>query len=392
MKDGIEPRDRYSFIDEELKRRESACQFRRLKPLVPACGVTVLADGREMVNFSSNDYLGLSKHPFLVERASEYLHKYGAGATASRLVCGSYDCFHRVEEKLAAFKGTKRALVLNSGFQANVSLLPALADKNSLIISDSLNHASIIQGALLSRCKVVKAPHNDIAAVRKTLEENRGAGHSRILIVTESVFSMDGDIGNIEALSGLAREFDALLMVDEAHATGVFGPNGAGLCHGLSVDLVMGTFGKALGSFGAYAACSDKMYHYLVNRCGGFIYSTALPPSVIGAVDAALDLVPKMDAERKNLADNSLFLRESLNALGFSTGASQSQIVPVIIGGEAETLSLSAHLSDNGVLAAAIRPPTVEKGKSRIRLSLSALHSREMVENLVSVFASWKRP
>lgn len=392
MKDGIEPRDRYSFIDDELLRRESACQFRRLKPLFPAGGVTVLADEREMVNFSSNDYLGLSKHPLMVERSSEYLHKYGAGSTASRLVCGSYDCFHRVEEKLAAFKGAERALVLNSGFQANVSLIPALADKNSLIVSDSLNHASIIQGVLSSRCRVAKAPHNDIAAVRKILEENRGGGHSRTLIVTESVFSMDGDIGNIKALSGLAREFDAFLMVDEAHATGVFGPKGAGLCHGLPVDLVMGTFGKALGSFGAYAACSERMYHYLVNRCGGFIYSTALPPSVIGAVDAALELVPEMDAERKALLENSAFLRESLEALGFSTGASQSQIVPVIIGGEAEALSLSAHLSDNGVLAAAIRPPTVERGKSRIRLSLSVLHSRKMVEDLVSVFASWKRP
>ncbi|MBU2652624.1 MAG: aminotransferase class I/II-fold pyridoxal phosphate-dependent enzyme, partial [Bacteroidetes bacterium] len=203
---------------------------------------------------------------------------------------------------------------------------------------------------------------------------------------------MDGDKSDIKAISELALRHDALLMVDEAHATGVFGENGAGLCHGLSVDLVMGTFGKALGSFGAYAACSERMYHYLVNRCGGFIYSTALPPSVIGAVDAALDIVPRMEEERKNLAENARFLRESLSSLGFSTGPSQSQIVPVIIGDEAETLSLSTHLSENGILAVAIRPPTVEKGKSRIRLSLCALHTRQMVENLVSVFASWKRP
>lgn len=392
MKDGFEAKNKYDFIDDELKRRESACQLRLLKPLVPTGGVTVNADGRTMVNFSSNDYMGLSKHPLLVERAAEYLFKYGAGSTASRLVCGSYDCFHKIEEKLAAFKGTRRALILNSGFQANVSLIPALADENTLIISDSLNHASIIQGVRLCRCKVIKAPHNDMSAMRRILTENQNAGHSRILIVTESVFSMDGDISDIAALSRLAGEFDALLMVDEAHATGVFGEKGAGLCKGLSVDLVMGTFGKALGSFGAYAACSEKMYHYLVNRCGGFIYSTALPPAVIGAVDAALDLIPQMDRERHNLSENATFLRESLNALGFSTGASQSQIVPVIIGDEAETLALSAKLSEKGFLAVAIRPPTVEKGKSRIRLSLSALHTREMVERLVSVFASWKRP
>lgn len=392
MRDGFESPGKYGFIEEELKRRESACQLRRLRPLVPKDAVSVESNGLRMLNFSSNDYLGLSKHPLVIERSCEFLHKYGAGGTASRLVCGSFDCFQTLEEKLAAFKGTERALLLNSGFQANVSLIPAIADKNSLIISDSLNHASIIQGVISARCKVIKAPHNNIAAYEKILEANRNQGYSRTLIVTESVFSMDGDMGGIAALSALALRHDALLMVDEAHATGVFGPQGSGLCKGLCVDLVMGTFGKALGSFGAYAACSEPMYHYLVNRCGGFIYSTALPPSVIGAVDAALDIVPTMEKERESLRENARFLREELHRLGFSTGPSQSQIVPVIIGGEAETISLSDHLSANGILAVAIRPPTVEKGKSRIRLSLSAAHTRGMVERLISVFASWKRP
>ncbi len=383
---------RYAFIDAELLRREKASQLRSLKPVVPAGDATVNADGRLLLNFSSNDYLGLSRHPLLKERAAEYIDRYGAGSTASRLVCGSLSCFFEVEEKLAAWKGTERALILNSGFQANVSLLPAIADKDSLIISDALNHASLIAGARLCRCRVEKAPHNDVPALRRLLEDGRGRGYSRVIVATESVFSMDGDRSDVAAISKLCEEFDAFLLVDEAHATGVLGPRGAGLCHGLNVDLVMGTLGKALGSFGAYVGSSERMYQYLVNCCGGLIYSTAPPPAVLGAVDAALDIVPGMDRQRAELAANAAFLREELIRLGFSTGLSETQIVPVLIGGEAETLHLSRHLSENGILAVAIRPPTVGKGQSRIRLSLSAAHTREMVERLVSVFASWKRP
>ena len=365
-------------------------QMRRLRPLVPVSGVEVSLDGKTMLNFCSNDYLGLSKHPLVRERAVEFIERYGAGSTASRLVCGTFRCVEQVEEKLAALKEMERTLVFNSGFQANVSVLPALADKHSLLLSDQLNHNSLIQGALLCRCAIAKVRHNDLEHMRSVLQESRKKKYSRTLIVTESVFSMDGDSSDIDALVDLAEEFQALLVVDEAHATGVLGKRGMGLTCGKGVDLTMGTFSKACGSFGSYVACSARMRDYLVNTSSGFIYSTALPPPVIGSIDAALDLIPKMDPERRELHLKADFLRTSLQELGWSTGASNTQIIPVIIGGEEETLALSRYLEQNGVLAIAIRPPSVEPGCSRIRLTLSALHKEEHVEHLVDVFRRWR--
>lgn len=364
----------------------SAHQLRKLRPLTPVSGAEIEINGKIMLNFCSNDYLGLSKHPEIKKRAAQYLKKFGAGATASRLICGSFDCFSRVEEKIARLKQTQSALILNSGFQANTTILSALADKNSLILSDQLNHNSLIQGARLCRCKIAIMEHNNPHHLREILEQSQKK-FSRILIVTESVFSMDGDRPDIDGLVQLSEEFGALLIVDEAHATGVLGENGMGLTCGKDVDVAIGTFGKALGSFGSYVACSDKIKSYLVNCCSGFIYSTALPPAVIGAIDAALDLVVDMDKERRNLHENSDLVRLSLKKLGWSTGESSTQIIPIIIGDEQQALDISAYLEENNILAAAIRPPTVRR--SRIRLSLSAAHTRKQVEHLISVFQKW---
>ncbi len=378
--------NKYGFIEEELYRRQQQSHLRQLQAVIPLEGVDVRIKGRKVVNFCSNDYMGLSKHPLLIKRAVEFAERYGAGATASRLICGTYDCFQAVEEKLATLKGTESALILNSGFQANVSILPALADRQTLILSDQLNHSSIIQGVLLSRCHVLRFRHNDLAHLEELLKNNMDKGFSRRMIVTESVFSMDGDQSDIGRLVGLARAFDALLVVDEAHATGVLGPGGMGLCCGKGVDLIIGTFGKACGSFGAYAACSHKLRDYLVNCCSGFIYSTAMPPSVIGSIDAALDIIPGMGEERKELHSKADFLRLRLQNLGWRTGASNTQIIPVMVGGEMEALALSNHLESKGVLATAIRPPTVPEGQSRIRLALSAAHTMEHLEYLIQLF------
>ena len=384
--------NKFGFIEEELYRRQRQSHLRQLQTVMPLEGVDVRIEGRKVVNFCSNDYLGLAKHPLLIKRAVEFAERYGAGATASRLICGTYDCFQSVEKKLAALKGTETALILNSGFQANVSILPALADRQTLIFSDQLNHSSIIQGVLLSRCHVLQFRHNDLAHLEKLLKKNMDKGpcfnstRARRMIVTESVFSMDGDQSDIGRLVELARAFDALLVVDEAHATGVLGPGGMGLCCGKGVDLTIGTFGKACGSFGAYAACSRKLRDYLVNCCAGFIYSTAMPPSVIGSIDAALDLIPGMGEERKELHAKADFLRLGLQNSGWRTGASNTQIVPVMVGGEMEALALSNHLKNKGVLASAIRPPTVPEGQSRIRLALSAAHTRGQLENLIQLF------
>lgn len=373
-----------------MKRRRKQHQLRTLRAVIPISAAAVTVNGREMINFCSNDYMGLSKDPLLQQRASAFMERYGTGSTASRLICGTYDCFVEVEEKLARLKGVESVLILNSGFQANVSIIPTLVDSESLIISDRLNHNSIIQGILLSGCPKILYDHNNLDHLEQVLNENRDKAYSRFLIVTESVFSVDGDRSDIDGLIDLAEKYQALLMVDEAHATGVLGPRGMGLTAGKNVDVTIGTFGKALGSFGAYIACSKQIKDYLINCCSGFIYTTALPPPVIGSIDAALDLIPGMEKERKALQDNAGFFRDSLRQLGYDTGNSTTQIIPVIIGNEEETLALSERLGQNGFLATAIRPPTVAPGQSRIRITLSAAHTREQVERLIDVFRKWK--
>ncbi|MBW2609974.1 MAG: 8-amino-7-oxononanoate synthase [Deltaproteobacteria bacterium] len=379
-----------SFIESELENRRSQNLLRGLRTISPISGIEIDVDGRTMLNFCSNDYLGLSRHPLLRQRAAEFMEKYGAGSTASRLVCGTYDCFEQVENKIAYLKGSETALILNSGYQTNVSLLPALADRETLILSDWLNHNSIIQGSLLARCRVERFHHNDPDHLKRLLKENQDSGISRVLIITESVFSMDGDQSDIDALVKLAEEFQALLIVDDSHATGVLGKRGMGLTCGKNVDITMGTFGKACGSFGSYIACSKKIRDYLINFCYGFIYTTALPPSIIGSIDAALELIPTMEKERLDLLKKADHLRSSLHEMGFDTGDSSAQIIPVIIGDEEETLALSKQLEEDGILALAFRPPTVAKGESIIRLSLSALHTQEHLEQLIDIFRRWR--
>ncbi len=383
-------KDKFSFIDAEFDRRIERQQLRQLRNILPINGIEVNVDGHNMLNLCSNDYLGLSMHLLLQERSFQFIQKYGSGATASRLICGNYDFYEQVESKLAQLKQVEAALVMSSGFQANISVIPALADSKSLILSDQLNHNSLIMGCRLARCKVRVYRHNDLIRLEQMLFENADKGFSRIFIVTESVFSMDGDMADMEALVTLAKKFNAVLIVDEAHATGVFGHQGMGLTCGHDIDLVIGTFGKAGGSFGAYLACSKKLREYMINCCSGLIYTTALPPSVLGAVDAALDLIPTMEAERKSLHANAQYLRQALHDMGWQTGQSSTQIIPAMVGKEADALELSRWLEHNGIMVSAIRPPTVPEGASRIRISLSALHTRQHIDRLIDVLSKWR--
>jgi len=354
---------------------------------VPLAGGMAEVKGQTVINYSSNDYLGLARHPALIQGAQQALNAYGAGATASRLICGNAPIHSRIETGLATLKGTTAALIMNSGFQANVSLIPALVNRQSLVLADRLCHSSLIQGILLSRAKLIRFRHNDLAHLEELL--CRHAHNSeRILIVTESVFSMDGDCCDLDTLITVGRRHKAMLMVDEAHATGVLGPKGMGLACGKDVDIIMGTFGKGLGSYGAYVACSSEMREYLINFCAGVIYATALPPPVLGAIEAALHLAPTMDHERAHLQHLAQYLRDGLRRLGFSTGASTTQIVPVIIGDEMRTMAMSQHLQQRGIMAAAIRPPTVERGSARIRLALSCQHSQEQIDTLLQAISS----
>ncbi|MCS5595092.1 MAG: 8-amino-7-oxononanoate synthase [Porticoccaceae bacterium] len=377
------------FIQNMLEKRKSEDRFRTLKSVKPISAVEVIMNGHKLVNFSSNDYLGLSKHPYVKQRSIDWIERYGNGATASRLICGNVDGLEQIEEKLAALKSSETALILNSGFQTNITLIPALADRNTLILSDELNHNSIVQGCTLARCDKLIFRHNDTTHLKQLLKDNQDKGYSRILIITETIFSMDGDCCDLKALRELSQQFNAILIVDEAHATGVTGPNGMGLANGEMAEIVVGTFGKACGSFGSYIACDQSTRDYLINYCSGLIFSTALPPSVLGAIDAALDIVPKMQSERKLLHEKATFLRSSLKKLGYKPGQSTSQIIPVIIGDNVKTLKLATKLEQNNVLATAIRPPTVPKGTARIRIALSSEHSWEQIDHLLKLFKEY---
>ncbi len=355
----------------------------------PAAGMQLVRDGRALLNFSSNDYLGLARDPRLSARAAEWGARYGTGATASRLVCGTLAAHQVVEAKIAALKGTQAALVLASGWQANVSVLAALlrlTPTPPVVFADALIHSSLHHGVRGAGCRAVLFGHNDLADLREKLGTHRGA---RAVILTESVFSMDGDRADVQALRALADEFAAFLYVDEAHATGVLGDGGRGLCHAVpgGVDLVMGTFSKALGGFGAYVAGSQVLIDWLTNMCAGFIYTTALPPTVLGAIDAALDVLPSLDGARARVALHAARVRAAFTGLGIDTAGSSTQIVPALVGGEAATLALAEALRARGVLGVAIRPPTVPAGTSRIRFALSAAHDDAAVDTLISAMA-----
>jgi len=378
-------------LDSFLAGLDAAGRRRRLRPMEPLPGGRVRLDGRELVNFSSNDYLGLSRHPLLLERAAAWAREYGAGAGASRLVSGHLAALEHLEARIAAAKGCEAVLVMASGWQCNASVLPALLDpalwgEAPLLFADRLAHASMHAGFAAAGARQIRYRHNDLSHLAELLERHADAAAPRI-IVTETVFSMDGDVTDVAALMDLARTHDAFVYLDEAHATGVLGPGGFGLSVGHGADLVMGTFSKALGCFGAYVACSARLKDCLVNRCSGLIYATALPPQVLGAMDAALDLVPRMDEARARLRASAARLRAACAGAGLSTGASATQIVPVILGGERRTLAAARALEEEGLLGVAIRPPTVPEGASRIRLALSAAHADVDLDRLAAAVA-----
>lgn len=379
-----------SLFNNALGQAEQQHTRRRLRRVDAAGGARIVADGREIVDFSSNDYLGLASHPLLAQRVAQWAAQHGSGARASRLVTGTLGLHEEVEAKLARFKGTEAALLLASGWQANAAVLPALLRVEGgrgepMVFTDRLNHASLHHGCQAAGVRQIRFRHNDLDHLESLLAQRAGQPGARF-IVTESVFSMDGDRCDVAALAEIAERHGAFVYLDEAHATGVLGPQGAGLA-GLGngrIDLIMGTFSKALGSFGAYVAGSRAMCDYLVNTCSGFIYTTALPPPMLAAIDAALDLVPGMDAERVRLDGHGRRLRTALAELGVDTGPSSTQIVPAMVGDAGRALALSRHLDERELFAVAIRPPTVPAGTSRLRVALSAAHRDEDIDRLVA--------
>jgi 8-amino-7-oxononanoate synthase len=358
---------------------------RNLTPVEAVDARTIRVGGMSYVNLASNDYLGLRVHPDLIARARDWAASYGVGSGASRLVTGDLGLFAGIEAKVAALKDKHAALIMASGFQANGTVLPALLDKgvlgaSPLVFADRLNHSSLHFGCAAAGVRQIRYRHGDAAHLAELLSQYQGDGSPKF-ILTESVFSMDGDIAPLAEIGRLARAHDAFLMVDDAHATGILGEGGRGLSD--ESDLVVGTFSKALGGFGAYVACSATLRDYLINRCGGLIYSTALPPPVLGAQDAALDLVPTLDAARAHVARLAARFREGAWALGYDTGASSTQIVPLILGDNEMALGLAERVRAAGFWVTAIRPPTVPSGTARLRLAFNAAHAEEDVDHLL---------
>lgn len=379
---GIEP------FRSELSRLRQTDLYRSLRRVDGGQGPILSVDGREVVNFSSNNYLGLANHPALCQAAKDAIDRYGCGSGASRLISGNMALHEELECKLAHFKGTEAALVFNSGFQANTGIFSTLMAADDLIFSDRLNHASIIDGCRLSRARIVVYRHCDMNHLEDELKKARRP--DRKLIVTESLFSMDGDEAPLSDIVTLAEKYGAMVMVDEAHATGVYEPDGAGLVARLGlgdrVTVQMGTLGKALGGFGAYVAGSAALRDFLINRCRSFIFTTALPPAIMAMGVAAIDLVGREPERRRILRENCARLRTGLASAGYVLGQGRSQILPLLIGDADECMRLSGRLLARGVFAQGIRPPTVPPGTSRLRITLMASHTLQQIDGALEVF------
>jgi len=367
-----------AWAREELAELGRRGLLRLLEPLGSPQGPVVRIGGQSLLSFSSNDYLGLAADPRIRRAFAAGLERWGVGSGASRLVVGDTDAHRRLEARLAAFEGTEAALIFNGGYPANLGLVQALVGRGDLVVSDALNHASLVDGCRLSRAEVAVVTHGDVAAVDRQLAR---PGFGRRLVVTDAVFSMDGDSAPLEQLADVCARAGAALLVDEAHATGVLGARGSGLCEatGIRPDVRMGTLGKALGGFGAYAATTRAVADLLVNRARSVVFSTTLPPALCEAMVVAVDLLEHDPELRPRLWRNIRRFVEGLRSLGLPA-EQRSAIVPVILGTPERALRASAFLRERGLLVKPIRPPTVPEGTSRLRFALSAGHTEAHVD------------
>jgi 8-amino-7-oxononanoate synthase len=362
-------------IQERLEEIRELGLYRKLRLISGPQGPRVLLDGRPVLLLCSNNYLGLADHPRVREAAAEAAMRYGVGAGASRLISGNMTIHRRLEEQLAEFKGTSACVVFGAGYLANTGIVSALAREGDVVFSDALNHASIVDGCRLSRAETFVYEHCDMEHLEWGLQEADGRGS---LIVTDGVFSMDGDVAPLQEIVELAQRYDARVMVDDAHGVGSLGPEGRGAVADAGVedevDVVIGTLGKALGSYGAYACCDRTMAKYLVNTARSLIFSTALPPPAVAGAIAALELLVEQPERVLKLQRNARLLKEALAEEGVRT-ESETQILPIVVGDARAALAASERLLERGIFAQAIRPPTVPDGTSRLRLAVMASHS-----------------
>jgi glycine C-acetyltransferase len=381
--------DPLRYLSDELDSLKAQGLYRRLRILDGEQKAHTSVDHRSVVNLSSNNYLGLTTHPKLREAALEATRTRGVGSGSVRTIAGTMDIHMELERRLAEFKHTEAAVVFQSGFAANAGTVSSVLGKDDFIISDELNHASIIDGARLSRATIKVFPHRDVKAARAILEEL--PRDRRRLIITDGVFSMDGDLGAIPELCDLADEFGCIMMVDDAHASGVFGSNGRGTIdhfglHG-RVDIQVGTLSKAIGVLGGYVAGSRAMIEFLYHRARPFLFSTSHPPAVAAACLAAIDVLESEPQLIEQLWENTRFFKSGLQALGFNTGVSDGPITPVIVGEAALAMKLSDALFEDGVFAQGIGFPTVARDKARVRTIVTATHTRDELQFALDSFA-----
>jgi glycine C-acetyltransferase len=380
--------DPLTFLSDELSALKEQGLYRRLRILDEEQKARTSIDHRSVVNLSSNNYLGLTTHPKLRERAQQAVKDLGVGSGSVRTIAGTMAIHMELERTLARFKHTQAAVVFQSGFTANAGTVASILTKDDVIISDELNHASIIDGSRLSRATIKVFPHKDAGAARRILQELPAA--QRKLLISDGVFSMDGDIGALPELCELADEFRCIMMVDDAHASGVFGKNGRGTIdhfglHG-RVDIQVGTLSKAIGALGGYVAGSTALIEFLYHRARPFLFSTSHPPSVAATCLAAIEVLETETQWIDRLWDNTRFFKGGLQALGFDTGLSESPITPVIAGDGALAMKLSDRLFDEGVFAQGLAFPTVPRGKARVRTIVTATHSRAELQFALDCF------
>ena len=375
-----------SELNGALDQRRRQHGYRHRKTLESAQGVEVIVDGKPAINFCSNDYLGLVNHPDVVQAFQNAANQFGVGSGASHLVCGHSSLHHQLEERLAEFTGRDRALLFSTGYMANLGVINTLLNKDDYVFEDKLNHASLLDGGLLSGAHFQRFLHNDVANLERRLKKS---GEGRKLIVVDGVFSMDGDLAPLQELSLLAEKHDAWLMMDDAHGIGVLGENGAGCAEYFQLNqnqlpILMGTLGKGFGSFGAFVAGSETLIESLIQFSRSYIYTTALPPAVAAASLASLNIIQNDKPRRQHLQTLIQQFRAGAKALGLKLSDSISSIQPLLIGDNLQALNISDSLAEKGFLISAIRPPTVPEGTARLRITLSAAHTEQQVSQLLS--------
>ena len=382
--------DPLAFLSEELDSLRTQGLYRRLRVLDDQQAARTRVDGRAVVNLSSNNYLGLTTHPRLKKKALAALERFGVGTGSVRTIAGTMQIHMELERRLAEFKKTEAAVVFQSGFAANAGTVAAILTKDDFVISDELNHASIIDGSRLSRAAIKVFPHRDVEAARKIVRELPRT--ARKLLITDGVFSMDGDLGALPELCALAEEHGLIMMVDDAHASGVFGRNGRGTVdhfglHG-RVNIQVGTLSKAIGALGGYVAGTRDLIEFLYHRGRPFLFSTSHPPSVTATCLAALDVLVEEPELIEALWSNTRFFKDGLRQLGFDTGSSESPITPVMVGDAPKAMRLSDRLFEEGVFAQGIGFPTVARDKARVRTIVTATHTRDDLQFALNTFGT----